>query len=1022
MEFKLFGPLQAHRGDVALDLGPPKQRALLAVLLLNVNRVASIDRIVDDIWGSRPPRTVEHSIHVYVSDLRSLLSDADGVQIETRSPGYVLRADRTRIDINVFEDGVIDGLAAIRNGEMSIGSDRLRGSLALWESDPLVEFVFDEFAAAPISRLKELRFDAMEALARVLLDEGETAEARNLAREASVMEPLRESPRRLAMLALYRSGRHAEALREYGAFHDLLANELGIEPSRDLRDLEEQMLLQDPAFANHSEVKVRSGNPYRGLHAFTEDDARLYFGREEVVAEVMTRVSNFEPLIPIVGPSGSGKSSVLRAGVMAAARKEGHTAVLMEPGPLPFAELSRALADAGFGTSEVLEERLRDPEGLRAVVDGSLLIAIDQFEELYTLAAPEDAARFGEMIGASFGGSEISWVVALRADYYDRPLSMPTLASVFAESTLSLGPVSPAGIERAIIEPAKHAGRHVEPGLLAQLVADVSDSPGALPLLQFTLFELFEESDGALTLDHYEGVGGVHGALSRSADGIFDELDADSQQLVEQLFMRMVHKGHLAPSSRPALLREVLDMGADRVALQRVLEVYGDRRLITFGRDGSGAAIVEMAHEKLMTGWARLSEWIDEHSEDLEMRDELASEAREWVEANHSDDYLFRGKRLEKIAEWFDTTTLSLTQREQGFLQASVELRDRPSPPPDVVVWFEGRGDGSFGDLIGAGVDLAKAESAVEIAEYNQPFSHLADIERHVSQGTRLVLLLYLMAVESEVLRLIERYPLTRFVLIGATPADFPLRQAENVSFLTAANEELGFLAGVAGSLATTSGRIGFVGGVDTPAIRRFQAGFEQGAAQISSSCIVDSVYLTGSTDVGIDLSGFNSPTLGFAAARYLSTQGADVLFHAAGRSGWGVFRYAAHQMTTFNENMWCVGVDVDQFAELGARGVEWGLDHDKVEAMRSQILTSIVWRLDYGIRDLVAQFLSTGKVESLKSTIDNRRVGYTTTGGNVDRWADSLDGVIAEVRAAKIVVDTVAAGPSPMLLDVMWC
>jgi basic membrane protein A len=184
----------------------------------------------------------------------------------------------------------------------------------------------------------------------------------------------------------------------------------------------------------------------------------------------------------------------------------------------------------------------------------------------------------------------------------------------------------------------------------------------------------------------------------------------------------------------------------------------------------------------------------------------------------------------------------------------------------------------------------------------------------------------------------------------------------------------------------------------------------------------VDSVYLTGSTDVGIDLSGFNSPTLGFAAARYLSTQGADVLFHAAGRSGWGVFRYAAHQMTTFNENMWCVGVDVDQFAELGARGVEWGLDHDKVEAMRSQILTSIVWRLDYGIRDLVAQFLSTGKVESLKSTIDNRRVGYTTTGGNVDRWADSLDGVIAEVRAAKIVVDTVAAGPSPMLLDVMWC
>ena len=242
MEFRVLGPFEVCEGEQALEIGAGKQRALLAVLLLRSGEVVSTDRLIDALWDEDPPASALNSIHVYVSQLRKTLGNG---HLETRGHGYLLALDSEELDLGRFERMLGEGRALLAEGEAERAAEVLRAALALWRGPPLSDFASEPFARGEIARLEELRLSALEERVEADLALGRHAEL-VAELEALVHEhPLRERLRAQLMLALYRSGRQAEALAAYQQARSMLADELGLEPGRSLRELEGAILRQD---------------------------------------------------------------------------------------------------------------------------------------------------------------------------------------------------------------------------------------------------------------------------------------------------------------------------------------------------------------------------------------------------------------------------------------------------------------------------------------------------------------------------------------------------------------------------------------------------------------------------------------------------------------------------------------------------------------------------------------------------------------------------------------------------------
>jgi DNA-binding SARP family transcriptional activator len=327
VQYRILGSLEAASDGRSVALGPPKQRAVLALLVLHAGEIVPVDRLIELAWGERSPRTAAHSIQIYVSELRKVLEhDGGPPAIVTRSPGYELRADPDEIDARLFERLVARGARDLETGDPAAAASVTQEALDLWRGAPLSDFAYEEFAQEEIRRLEALRVDALEQLASADLALGREQVALASIEAAIRADPLRERARELQLLALYRSGRQAEALRGYQAFCALLADELGLGPGPGLRRLQERVLVHDPTLgpepvpgSTPSTAPVR--NPYKGLRPFGEEDADDFFGRESLVAELVAAVGAGTRLLALVGPSGSGKSSVIRAGLLPALRR-----------------------------------------------------------------------------------------------------------------------------------------------------------------------------------------------------------------------------------------------------------------------------------------------------------------------------------------------------------------------------------------------------------------------------------------------------------------------------------------------------------------------------------------------------------------------------------------------------------------------------------------------------------------------------------------------------------------------------
>lgn len=436
-------------------------------------------------------------------------------------------------------------------------------------------------------------------------------------------------------------------------------------------------------------------NPYKGLRAFQEADANDFFGREVEVHKLIERLKEDVPnrrFLALVGASGSGKSSLARAGLIPALRRgalpgsEKWFFASFIPGAAPFDELAQALLEVAVDVPSNFAARLAEiDDALQTLLpgllpdepDAQLFLMIDQFEEVFT-ACPDENIRmqFLRELQTTLNapGSRLWVAITLRADFYDRPLQYPEFGDLLRQRTEVILPLNNEAMAAAISAPALRAGLTLEAGVLETILKDVLAQPGALPLMQYSLTELFERRKGLqLTLKGYEESGGVLGALARRADQIYETLDEPSQTLARAMFLRLVTLGEGTEDTRRRVLRVELSALADDDRLDHLLSRYGGYRLLSFDRDPiTRAPTIELAHEALIRAWGRLRDWLASSRDEVRTQRRLSAAVEEWENAGHDSSFLASGARLEQFSEWLRTSHLGITHRERAYLEASV--------------------------------------------------------------------------------------------------------------------------------------------------------------------------------------------------------------------------------------------------------------------------------------------------------------------------------------------------------------
>ena len=441
---------------------------------------------------------------------------------------------------------------------------------------------------------------------------------------------------------------------------------------------------------------VPTANPYKGLRAFGEADQGEFFGRDAIVEELVAHLNDeggAGRFIALVGASGSGKSSIVRAGLVPRLRSgavEGSSdwfIATMVPGSRPFAELQAALTSIAVsnpGTPATVPDELEFARILRAATPSnqSVLLVVDQLEELFTAVSDESVRRAfldGLAQATRDPDANLRVIATLRADFYDRPLRYHEFGRLVKAGTVTVVGMSATDLAQAVTEPAAHVGVEVESALATQIVADVVDQPASLPLLQFTLTELFERRSGrVLTMASYRELGGVNAAVARRADRVYESLSGADRELARRLFLRLVTVDDTSTASRRrSLRRELVSLAPEAGEMERVLDLFGDARLLAFDRDpASRAPTVEVAHEALILHWPRLAGWIGEAGEGLRIQGHMADSARAWDQQGRDSGELYRGLRLAAAVAWVAEHPEALNPMEQDYLGAGVELEE----------------------------------------------------------------------------------------------------------------------------------------------------------------------------------------------------------------------------------------------------------------------------------------------------------------------------------------------------------
>jgi len=443
--------------------------------------------------------------------------------------------------------------------------------------------------------------------------------------------------------------------------------------------------------------------PYKGLSYFDEADADLFVGREALTAKltecVLSLTSSREAgkvrFFAIVGASGSGKSSLVRAGLVPALRWNKLSANwpihVLTPAAHPLESLAMSLTlDSGSlaATAALMDDLTGDRRSLDLFIKrdlkttGSsyLLLVIDQFEELFALCRSEDerCLFIDNLLTASseMDGKAIV-IIALRADFYAYCAGYPQLREAIARQQEYIGALNDEELRRAIEEPARRGRWEFESGLVDLILYDVGHEPGALPLLSHALLETWQRRHGrTLTLSGYTSSGGVRGAIAETAEALFvDQFTPEQQAIARRIFLRLTELGDetaTGDTRRRARFNELILRPEEAAATQTVLKALADARLITTGEDSA-----QVAHEALIREWPTLRGWLEDNREGLRLHRHLTEGTQEWLASNHEPDMLYHGARLAQANEWAASHGEDMNTQELEFLAASVAFTEK---------------------------------------------------------------------------------------------------------------------------------------------------------------------------------------------------------------------------------------------------------------------------------------------------------------------------------------------------------
>ncbi|MDF1512348.1 MAG: BTAD domain-containing putative transcriptional regulator [Anaerolineae bacterium] len=656
-----------------------KVRALLVYLMLEADRPHRRETLVGLFWPDFTERSARQNLSQVLSVLRGAIGDrntvpsflyitAQSLQFNTESNFW--------FDVNEFES-LIDEANQHAHANPYTCNDcwnKLEQAASLYRGDFFTGFSlpdcpeFETWLTTVLEGLRQKALNVFEHLSQTYLISGEYDRALVYAQRQLTLDNLYEPAYRSAMIALAVQGQRSAALAQYDTCVKNLRDDLDVNPEPATIALYET--IRDMESTVEDEIRTTLGigrlapapglSPYRGLDFFDVGDADLFVGRERLTHNLIEQLLHDGRFLAVVGASGSGKSSLVRAGLAAGLQRERHWGIaVLSPGTDPLQNLAVALSSLAHET--------RKPQ----------LLVVDQFEELFTLCREllirqEFVKR---LLGlAANDDSQMHVVIALRADFYHHCAQFDALRELLEQHQVYIGSMSREDLRKAIEVPATQHGWALEPGLVDVILRDLgvhaahSPEPGTLPLLSHALLETWQRREGRkLVLRGYMEAGGVHGAIARTAEAIFQDQNSDVQLITRDIFVRLTELGEGTQDTRRSVsLAELTSIRAEAGVVRALLKRLTDARLIT-----SDAKAVQVTHEALIREWPTLRTWLEQDRESLRLHRHLTEASQAWDDLGRDPGELYRGARLAQAEEWAADYTGTLNTLEQAFLEAS---------------------------------------------------------------------------------------------------------------------------------------------------------------------------------------------------------------------------------------------------------------------------------------------------------------------------------------------------------------
>jgi WD40 repeat protein/DNA-binding SARP family transcriptional activator len=708
----LAGRIAVQVGDASVDerVLPGRQpRLALALLVVERHRPVTSEELAENLWPEQRPETWQTALRGVVSRVRGFIV-ASGVgpreAVRAHAGTYQLLPPR---DLEVDIERAVaetDLAAAALAVEDAAGAADLAARARSVLARPLLPGIDSSWVEARRRELALALHRALDVLGEARLRSGDHSGAATAAEAAIAADPFRESAYRLLIRSHDAAGDGAAGLRVYDRCRVLLADELGVDPARETQALYRELLRRPaPTATEVPRPSVREAPPaltgdeppYLGLQTFDERDARRFFGRAADVTRLLDRLAETR-FLAVVGSSGSGKSSLVRAGLLPALRRgalpgsDTWAVRVLRPGAAPVRALAHEVVDldrSSLAPDATFRRLLQDDRELHELVGRArrhgldadrVLVVVDQLEEAFTLCTDvEQRQAFLDNLttAATMADGRTIVVTTLRADFYGRLADHPRLADLASAHQFLVTPMDEVGLADAIEGPAQAAGLGLEPRLTETILRDVARQPGALPLLGHALLELWRHRSGSrLTLEGYRATGGVEGALSQRAEAVFGSLAGDERSVVRRVMLRLTQPGDgAADTRRRVAFSELVSREEERATVERVVATLTDARLLTTGGPPEGERHVEVAHEALIRGWPRLRSWIDEDRGGLLVHRRLTAAAAQWVRLEKEPGALYRGLQLSEAAAWAERDGAATNPEERAFLAASLEAR-----------------------------------------------------------------------------------------------------------------------------------------------------------------------------------------------------------------------------------------------------------------------------------------------------------------------------------------------------------